>query len=335
MGLTPLEGLVGGTRSGDLDPTLVFHHTKDCASNALQEEEGDRFISKAEMALNKCVVVRLPSASALGLLAPVWTHTPRGHSSRESGLKALAGTADFGVITRRMERSVNCTDDEAERAQLAYDGPSLTLFCSRRPLARTRAWPNSRTRSHPSTLTAVYLDRLLKFISFYLFKLLNQQAAGLGPRPHLVFSGGIGERSSRLRKDVVASLGFLGLDLDGAANEAEEGGPVRRIGGGDKGIEAVWVIETDEELQCAKMAVRPFTFLFSPVHLARPAVLPQQGTDAWLHWPPPNSPHLVFTCSVPTSISDPSPTAAPRSLTGHPIPCSTVSALSSATPRAR
>lgn len=52
MGLTPLEGLVGGTRSGDVDPTLVFHHTKDCAANALDEGE-DRFISKAEMALNK------------------------------------------------------------------------------------------------------------------------------------------------------------------------------------------------------------------------------------------------------------------------------------------
>ena len=54
MGLTPLEGLVGGSRSGDVDPTLVFHHTEDCAENALEGEEGDdRFISKAEMALNK------------------------------------------------------------------------------------------------------------------------------------------------------------------------------------------------------------------------------------------------------------------------------------------
>lgn len=26
MGLTPLEGLVMGTRSGDIDPAIVFHY---------------------------------------------------------------------------------------------------------------------------------------------------------------------------------------------------------------------------------------------------------------------------------------------------------------------
>lgn len=54
MGLTPLEGLVGGTRSGSVDPTLIFHHTPSCAENALEEDDG-RFISKAEMVLNKSV----------------------------------------------------------------------------------------------------------------------------------------------------------------------------------------------------------------------------------------------------------------------------------------
>lgn len=29
MGLTPAAGLPGGTRSGDIDPTLVFHYTHD------------------------------------------------------------------------------------------------------------------------------------------------------------------------------------------------------------------------------------------------------------------------------------------------------------------
>ena len=28
MGLTPLEGLVMGTRCGDIDPVIVFYHTK-------------------------------------------------------------------------------------------------------------------------------------------------------------------------------------------------------------------------------------------------------------------------------------------------------------------
>lgn len=50
MGLTPLEGLVGGTRSGSIDPTLVFHLVPDCAEDA--GLEGMK-VTKAEATLNK------------------------------------------------------------------------------------------------------------------------------------------------------------------------------------------------------------------------------------------------------------------------------------------
>ncbi len=50
MGLTPLEGLVGGTRSGSIDPTLVFHIVKDCSSDA--GLPGLK-VTKAEAVLNK------------------------------------------------------------------------------------------------------------------------------------------------------------------------------------------------------------------------------------------------------------------------------------------
>lgn len=50
MGLTPLEGLVGGTRSGSIDPTAVFHVVDDCAQDA--GIEGLK-VTKAEAALNK------------------------------------------------------------------------------------------------------------------------------------------------------------------------------------------------------------------------------------------------------------------------------------------
>jgi acetate kinase len=45
-------------------------------------------------------------------------------------------------------------------------------------------------------------------------------AAALGGLDALVFSGGIGEHQPQLRARTVAGLGFLGLDLDPAANEA-------------------------------------------------------------------------------------------------------------------
>jgi hypothetical protein len=52
MGLTPLDGLPGGTRSGSVDPVLVFHHTP-AASEAV-DFKGTR-LSRGEMLLNKYV----------------------------------------------------------------------------------------------------------------------------------------------------------------------------------------------------------------------------------------------------------------------------------------
>jgi acetate kinase len=52
MGLTPLEGLVGGTRSGTIDPTLVFHLIKNCSEDAGLDGIN---VTKAEATLNKWV----------------------------------------------------------------------------------------------------------------------------------------------------------------------------------------------------------------------------------------------------------------------------------------
>lgn len=50
MGLTPLDGLPGGSRSGSVDPVLIFHHTKDASE--LVDFKGTK-LSKGEMILNK------------------------------------------------------------------------------------------------------------------------------------------------------------------------------------------------------------------------------------------------------------------------------------------
>ena len=52
MGLTPLEGLIGGTRTGTIDPTAIFHHSPDYAEDA--GLEGMK-VSKGEMIMNQCV----------------------------------------------------------------------------------------------------------------------------------------------------------------------------------------------------------------------------------------------------------------------------------------
>ncbi|OQE19908.1 hypothetical protein PENSTE_c014G04026 [Penicillium steckii] len=68
MGLTPLAGLPGATRSGDIDPSLVFHYTNEAGSLSPASTK-DMHLSVAEDILNK-----------------------------KSGWKALAGTTDFSQI---------------------------------------------------------------------------------------------------------------------------------------------------------------------------------------------------------------------------------------------
>ncbi|OJJ85645.1 putative acetate kinase [Aspergillus glaucus CBS 516.65] len=68
MGLTPLAGLPGATRSGSIDPSLVFHYTNE-AGKLSPASTKEMHISMAEDILNK-----------------------------QSGWKALTGTTDFSKI---------------------------------------------------------------------------------------------------------------------------------------------------------------------------------------------------------------------------------------------
>ena len=81
MGLTPLAGLPGATRSGSVDPSLVFHYAAD-AGKMTQKGDSKLHITRAEQILNK-----------------------------EAGWKALAGTTDFGKISA----------GEDEESRLAFE----------------------------------------------------------------------------------------------------------------------------------------------------------------------------------------------------------------------
>ena len=53
MGLTPLEGLPGATRSGSVDPALGFHICEERAAGKIQEGDLSHGLSLAEVVLNK------------------------------------------------------------------------------------------------------------------------------------------------------------------------------------------------------------------------------------------------------------------------------------------
>lgn len=87
----------------------------------------------------------------------------------------------------------------------------------------------------------VYCHRLRKYVGAYL--------AVLGGADVLTFTAGVGENVPRVRSDVLAGLGRLGIRIDPDRNEVR-GGPAR-ISTDDSTV-TVLVVPTDEELSIAR-----------------------------------------------------------------------------------
>lgn len=99
----------------------------------------------------------------------------------------------------------------------------------------------------------LYLDHLLAFLSDYVTDTLSS-APQLDA---LVFSGGIGERSSRLRADVLSRFRFieeLAQTQGGVNKEANEQGQGRREITKKGSKVPAWVVETSEEDEMVRMA---------------------------------------------------------------------------------
>jgi acetate kinase len=166
MGLTPLEGLVMGTRSGDIDPGVITYLARTAGMS----------VEDIETMLNK-----------------------------RSGMLGLGGDIDFRVVHKDIE-----SGDGA--AQLAYD---------------------------------VYIHRLRKYIGAYM--------ALLGRTDVITFTAGVGENDAAVRRDALAGLGPLGIELDGRLNDSSEKG-ARRISA-EASRTTVLVVPTDEELAIARACV--------------------------------------------------------------------------------
>lgn len=166
MGLTPLEGLVMGTRSGDVDPAVAFYLHRQLGMD----------IDAIDHLLN-----------------------------HESGLRGMTGTNDVRDIQARI-----IGGDEAARA--AMD---------------------------------IYVHRLIKYIGGY--------AAVTGGLDALTFTAGVGENDATLRAEVCARLGFLGIEIDPAANTVPAG-TLGVISHADAPV-TVLVVPTQEELSIARQVI--------------------------------------------------------------------------------
>lgn len=167
MGLTPLEGLVMGTRSGDVDPGLILYL---CSELNYSHDEVDDLLNKKS-----------------GLL---------GLSELSNDCRTLIEAADNGN----------------RQAHLA-----LEVFCY----------------------------RLAKYIASYFVALDSLDA--------IVFTGGIGENSEYVRRQVMNKMKILGLELDQDKNMAARFGQAGCIS--SSALKAL-VIPTNEEQVIAEDSYR-------------------------------------------------------------------------------
>ena len=163
MGMTPLEGLVMGTRSGDVDPAVLVHLHRQAG---LSVDDLDTMLN------------------------------------RKSGLLGLTGNGDM----RDVQAAAVAGDEVAEAA------------------------------------LAVYRHRLRRYIGAYLVH--------LGGLDAIVFTAGVGENNSLLRRRSLAGLEFLGIHVDADRNEVRSKHP--RAISPDHSPVAVLVIPTNEELEIAR-----------------------------------------------------------------------------------
>jgi acetate kinase len=89
----------------------------------------------------------------------------------------------------------------------------------------------------------VYIASARHYLGAYLVE--------LGGADAIVFTGGIGENSARIRNGVCRDLGWIGLELDPAANDGGEA--ERRVSTPGSRIQ-VWTVPTNEEIVVARQA---------------------------------------------------------------------------------
>lgn len=160
MGFTPLEGLLMGTRSGDIDPSIITF---------LMGKEG-LTIFEINTLLNK-----------------------------HSGLNGVSG------VSSDMREILSEMDEGNKKAKYAFD-----IFCYR------------------------------------IKKYLGSYSAVMGGLDAFVFTGGIGENSAKIRKEVCNNLEFLGIEIDDKKNNSNQD-----IISKDSSKVKVFRISTNEELVIA------------------------------------------------------------------------------------
>jgi acetate kinase len=97
-------------------------------------------------------------------------------------------------------------------------------------------------------------DDALRALGVYVHRLrasVAAMAAAIGGLDALVFTGGVGERSAPVRALATEGLGFLGVALDAAANEAASGTAAVEVGASGAAVRT-FVVPAREDVEIAR-----------------------------------------------------------------------------------
>jgi acetate kinase len=100
------------------------------------------------------------------------------------------------------------------------------------------------------TLRASDDPRAKEAIDLFIYRIVREigsLAAALGGLDGLVFTGGIGQRDAKTRREVAAGCAWLGAELDEARNDGKEG-----LISAEGSRLPMWVVQTDEERVIAR-----------------------------------------------------------------------------------
>jgi acetate kinase len=166
----------------------------------------------AELRMVTCHVGAGVSLAAVAGGAPV--DTTMGFTPLDGVVMATRpGSVDPGLLVW-VQRHSGLSVDDVERAlyrEAGLAGLSGTSGDMREVIAAADAG-NKRA----ALALAVYLHRLRAGVA--------SMASAMGGFDVVVFTGGVGENSSRVRGDVCSGLGFLGLAIDSERNAADDPG---------------------------------------------------------------------------------------------------------------
>lgn len=168
MGFTPLEGLLMGTRTGDMDPAIV-----------------PWLMAMEELTL----------------------HQVNTMMNKHSGLYGISG-----------------------------------ISSDMREIEEARAEGNKRA------------DVAFRMFSYRVRKYVGAYAAGMGGVDAVVFTGGIGENSTEVRRMTLENMEWMGLEMDPGRNEGHDGGE-GFISTDDSKVKAL-VVPTNEERTIARDVIR-------------------------------------------------------------------------------